>query len=110
MNPKKHLIRQLGFLLVCCVGLAQPATAQSTLSTLVGTITDPNGAVVSGVTVTITNKGTTATRTATTDSVGNYIIPNLDSGDYQITIEAKGFRKVAVQSVKLLARETVRID
>ncbi|MEO6725694.1 MAG: carboxypeptidase-like regulatory domain-containing protein [Blastocatellia bacterium] len=111
MRIKKHIVTMKpSFLLICCAWLSLSALAQSTFSTLVGTVTDPNGAVVSGATVTVTNNGTTATRTATTDSVGNYIIPNLDSGDYQIAIEAKGFRKVNVQSVKLLARETIRID
>src|SRR5215210_10938 len=104
MQMKKRIIWKLSFLLICCAWLSLSALAQSTFSTLVGTVSDPNGAVVAGVTVTVINKGTTATRTTTTDSVGNYIIPNLDSGDYQITLESKGFRKVTVQSVRLLAR------
>lgn len=110
MTTIKRIAWSLSLSAICCLWLSLSAQAQSTFSTLVGTVTDPNGAVVSGVTVTATNKGTTATRSAMTDSVGNYIIPNLDSGDYQITIEAKGFRKVSVESVKLLARETIRID
>jgi hypothetical protein len=87
-----------------------PAIAQSTFSTLVGTATDPQSAVVAGATVTVTNKGTTATRTAMTDNAGNYIVANLDFGEYTVTIEAKGFRKVTFQSVSLRARETVRLD
>ncbi|MGH9939336.1 MAG: carboxypeptidase regulatory-like domain-containing protein, partial [Blastocatellia bacterium] len=70
----------------------------------------PQSAVVAGATVTVTNKGTTAARTTTTDDAGNYIVPNLDFGEYTVTIEAKGFRKVAFQSVTLRARETVRLD
>ena len=95
--------------ILLAIGL-NPAFAQSTFSTLVGTATDQQAAVVAGATVTVTNKGTTATRTATTDNTGNYIVANLDSGEYEVTIEAKGFRKVSFKSVMLRARETVRLD
>jgi len=95
--------------ILLAIGL-NPAIAQSTFSTLVGTATDPQSAVVAGATVTVTNKGTTAVRTATTDNAGNYIVANLDSGEYEVTIEAKGFRKVSFKSVTLRARETVRLD
>src|SRR6185503_12495064 len=94
-------------LLGACAG---SAVAQSTFSTIVGTVSDPNGAVVSGAAVTVTNKGTSATRTAMTDSAGNFTIANVDAGDYQVTVEAKGFRKVTFQAVTLRARETIRLD
>jgi hypothetical protein len=110
MKPKRRALAAFCFALVWLGCGITAALAQSTFSTLVGTVTDPNNAVVAGATVTVTNKGTTATRTVTTDSAGNYIVANLDFGDYQVTIEAKGFRKVLFQSVALRARETVRLD
>src|SRR5262245_14632155 len=110
MNARKTLFFGLDFALIWCGFLVSAVSAQSTFSTLVGTATDPQQAVVTGATVTVTNKGTTATRTATTDSAGNYTISNLDFGEYTVTIEAKGFRKVTFQSVALRAREIVRLD
>jgi hypothetical protein len=110
MRLKKVGITSASYLLALWAVCVNPASAQSTFSTLVGTATDPQSAVVAGATVTVTNKGTTAVRTTTTDNAGNYIVPNLDFGEYTVTIEAKGFRKVAFQSVTLRARETVRLD
>lgn len=107
MRTNKLMLAALGLL---CFGCFSVSFAQSTFSTLVGTVADPAQAVVPGATVTVTNKGTSAVRTATTDNAGNYIIPNIDAGDYQIAIEAKGFRKTLFQSVTLRARETVRVD
>ena len=80
MKIHRHTKVTLACLLLLAACLASQAAAQSTFSTLVGNVTDPNNAVVAGASVTVINKGTTATRTATTDSVGNYSIPNLDSG------------------------------
>ena len=48
--------------------LSIPSPAQSTFGSILGTVRDPSGSVVPGATVTATNKGTAARRTATTDS------------------------------------------
>src|SRR5215813_13537911 len=108
-------IKKLPVSAVCCMFMlsavcVNSAFAQSTFSTLVGTATDQRSAVVAGATVTVTNKGTTAVRAATTDNAGNYTVANLDSGEYEIVIESKGFRKLTFPSVSLRARETVRLD
>jgi hypothetical protein len=110
MRTNKLLTAALSFLLLGWLGCFHLSLAQSTFSTLVGTIADSAQAVVPGATVTVTNKGTSAVRTATTDNAGNYILANLEAGEYQITVEAKGFRKTLFQTVTLRARETVRLD
>jgi hypothetical protein len=84
--------------------------AQSTFGEFVGTVKDPSGAAISGCTVTVKNLGTSATRTATTDSTGSYTVVNLEPGNYEITMEASGFQKLTRQNLQLLSRETVRID
>jgi len=110
MQTKKQGVDVVGWLLSFVICSAGFVSAQSTFSSLVGAVTDPHQAVVAGAVVTITNKGTSAVRTTTTDSDGNYTVPNLETGEYQVAIEVKGFRKVAFQSVTLRARETVRLD
>ena len=110
MKSLEHRVLTLACMLILLGACAGSAVAQSTFSTIVGTVSDPNGAVVSGAAVTVTNKGTSATRTAMTDSAGNFTIANVDAGDYQVTVEAKGFRKVTFQAVTLRARETIRLD
>ncbi|HST78595.1 MAG TPA: TonB-dependent receptor [Verrucomicrobiae bacterium] len=83
--------------LVCIVVLlssfvAISAAAQSAASaTIVGTVVDPQGAVVPGAKVTATNAATGVGRTVVTTSSGNYTVPNLPPGTYSVRVEAKGF-------------------
>src|SRR6476620_7961587 len=86
------------FAFILCISLTTfallPAGAQSTVATgsIQGTVTDPNGAVVPNATITITNKATgQSIKTASTAS-GTYTSGALIPGEYQIRIEAKGFR------------------
>src|SRR6185436_17796122 len=66
----------------------------STTGTIEGVVTDANGAVVPGVTVTVTSPNLMRAQTAVTDSEGRYRIPNLPPGKYAVSIEsAKGFAK-----------------
>jgi len=90
--------------------LLSSANAQSTFGNIVGTVTDPQGAALPNATVILTNKGTSARRTGSTNSNGEYIFNILDAGDYQLTIELSGFSKAEFASIPLLARETKRID
>jgi len=70
------------------------ACAQSSVSTggIVGTVTDPSGAVVGGAKVAITNVGTNQTTNLTTTSAGLYNSGSVVPGRYKVRIEASGFR------------------
>lgn len=76
------------------VGLSPASSAQTTISTgsIQGTITDQSGAVVPGAKVEITNKGTGQTFSVTTTSSGTYASGALNPGEYQVRVEAKGFK------------------
>src|ERR1043166_848670 len=81
-------------LFVFCLMLgAATASAQETTGTLRGTVTDVNGAVVSGATVTITNDATGAQQTKQTTGDGIFEFSKLSPGNYTITIEATGFKR-----------------
>src|SRR6478609_8785779 len=71
-----------------------PAGAQSTIATgsIQGTVTDPNGAVVPGAAITITNKATGQASKFTSSSSGTYASGALIPGEYEVRIEAKGFQ------------------
>src|SRR5215831_4776307 len=80
------------WLMLALLVLASSAAAQVTASSaLSGTITDKNGAVIKGATVTASNKATGQTRTATTDDNGVYRIDLLPAGRYDIKATASGF-------------------
>src|ERR1700688_4621498 len=70
------------------LGCSVPAMAQTDRGTITGTITDPAGAVVPGAAITALHKTTGATIHTVTTSTGNYTLPSLASGVYDLTIEA----------------------
>jgi len=70
-----------------CLILALNAFAQSDRGTITGTITDPAGAVVPGATVIASHKATGATYPTVTTRTGDYTLPSLPSGVYDVTIE-----------------------
>ena len=70
---------------------AAPIAAQQTESRIVGRVTDASGAVLPGVTVTITSANTGAVRTAVTDAEGRYVFTNLAPGQYEVTGQLDGF-------------------
>ena len=75
---------------------------QAQTGTLRGTITDPNGGVVAGATVTAKNQATgVASGNVTTNSDGGFSIPNLVPGKYTVTAEQAGFSKKAVTDVSV---------
>lgn len=74
------------------LALATPALGQQgTRATLTGVVTDPNGAVVPGVTVIATQTATGVRRQTVSNEEGLYVITDLAPGDYEIRVEAKGF-------------------
>jgi outer membrane receptor protein involved in Fe transport len=68
-----------------------PAWGQTAMATARGTVTDEQRAVLPGVTVTVTQVNTNVTRTATTNELGRYFVPNLPPGEYEVTAELSGF-------------------
>jgi carboxypeptidase family protein/TonB-dependent receptor-like protein len=84
--------------------------AQSTFGEFVGTVKDPSGGVIAGCAITVRNLGTSAERTLTTDSTGNYTAVNLEPGTYEISMNMAGFRRAVYSNLQLLARQTVRVD
>lgn len=84
------------FALVACVALlaayAPNLRAQQAAATLSGVVSDPNGAVVSGALVTLTQQSTGVKRETTTNGEGLYTLTNLAAGDYQLGVKATGFK------------------
>ena len=67
---------------------ASPGTAQSVnTGTVVGTVKDPSGAVVSGVNLTLTDKTTNTSRTTATNDTGSYVFTNVPPGAYDLTVK-----------------------
>jgi len=84
--------------------------AQEFRATLTGHISDPGGAAVSGAQVTTTNLQTNEQKTATTSEEGNYTIPFLQPGRYNVTVEGQGFKKAASNIVELHTADKATFD
>jgi hypothetical protein len=97
------------FLAVLLIALACPVFAQGIRATVTGRITDPSGAVVPNATVSITNTGTNETRRVQTNEEGEYTIPQLPPGEYSLTVEQSGFKKL-VQRFTLETGQGARVD
>lgn len=87
-------------------GLRYPIYCQTATATLSGTILDPNGAVVPGAKITITDFGTGVKRTATTNDEGYFTIPLLKPSTYTLNVEHPGFLIAEVKEVVLNVGDT----
>src|SRR5215813_441982 len=94
----------LSFLLFPGLALAQG------LGSIVGTVTDPSGAVVVAAQVKATEKGTGLSRGSNTNSDGYYVINSLRPAEYTVTIAAAGFRPFTETKVTLLADQTLTLN
>jgi Carboxypeptidase regulatory-like domain len=79
-------------------------------SALSGTVTDPSGAAIPNVTITITSNATGQSRTSTTGSDGTYRFTLMPPGNYKVSFSATGFKTAEVGSVTLNVTETQGLD
>jgi hypothetical protein len=92
------------FFLVCGNGRAQ------TTGTLLGTVSDQNGAVIPSASVHVTNADTGFSTTGLSNSEGSYLIPLLPIGHYSISVEAKGFQSFIRSGVFVPVAQNIRVD
>ncbi len=95
--------------LTCIVFLADAARAQYRAS-IQGVVTDPQGAVVSGATVTLKNLETNQTQTSTTNENGIYNFNALPPSQYSLTVEKTGFKKKVLGSVGVIAEQANAVN
>ena len=89
--------------------LSHLTLAQTTNGSIRGTVTDPNGAVLSNVTVTVKNAATGFERRLTTTDEGTYLADNLPPGEYEIQLEAQGFQR-QIKRVTVLTSNSVETN
>jgi hypothetical protein len=86
------------------------SNAYAQTATVVGTVTDPSGAVVASATIKITNLETGLATNAVSAGDGQYVIPELAIGHYTITATAAGFKSSLKTGVLLSVGDRVRMD
>ena len=98
------------FLLLIALSCGGPAFAQQPFAILVGTVTDSTGARLAGVTVTITNTETQVRQTVVTTAGGDFALPYLMTGTYDIEAKRDGFRTTTRSGVVVAGAQTARVD
>jgi hypothetical protein len=84
--------------------------AQTFRGTILGTVTDPQGAVISGAKVTVHNVNTGFERTTQTSGDGSYSVPELPIGTYNITATQSGFQTAVISNVAVDVAAEKRVD
>ena len=106
MSTLKLSVVLCGLLCVLCApGWAQVASAE-----LSGTVLDSSGAAVANAKVTATNLATNVARDGVSDGSGRYFITLLPAGDYSVSAEAPGFRKLVQSGLVLQINQQARLD
>ncbi len=103
--------RPVLMLSICAIVLLSAMVAWAAITgSISGIITDPSGAVISGVTVIAASEERGVQSTTVTDSKGFYNFPTLAIGHYDVTISQQGFQKFVKQAVVINANSAVRVD
>ena len=92
-------------LLLC----ASAACAQDT-ATFIGTVHDTSGATVAGAEVNVANPRIGINKVVTTNQDGEWVVPYLPIGSYDISVTAKGFKKYQARGVALRVGQKARVD
>src|SRR6185312_12823778 len=89
---------------------ALPGYAQNSQGRLTGVVTDAQGAVLPGVTVTASSPVLIGTRTAVTEADGKYMFPSLPTGTYKLTFDLQGFKQSVRENIQVVLGQTISAD
>src|ERR1700693_5032787 len=96
----------LVFVLLAAISLS----GQTFRGTILGTVTDPSGAVLPGAKVTVKNVGTGLERTTDTSADGSYALPELPIGTYTVTVTLTRFQTFVTTNVTVDVATERRVD
>lgn len=99
----------LGALFVLLVSSIM-AVGQAGTSSVNGTVRDPQGNVIAGASVTLTNTEQNASRTQTTSDAGRFNFNLIPPGPYRLEVEAQGFKKAVITDVQALVDKQTEVD
>jgi len=106
----KPILHSFGSVVVLLLFIATAVSAQTFRGTILGTVTDPNGALVSGAKITVKNTSTGLERSTKTDDAGNYTVAELPIGPYEVRVEQTGFVTSVVSNVSVEVAIDRRVD
>src|ERR1035441_9186085 len=101
---------RIACLVAVALVLAVVAGAQESRGTIQGTVKDPQGGVIAGASVVVTNADTKTTATLKSSAVGRFSAPLLMPGNYTVAVEFSGFKKDLRQGIELLSGDVMTVD
>src|ERR1035438_1387239 len=102
---KNLRLQLLVFLILFCCVVFTPAARAQYRASLRGTVSDAQGGVIQGATVTLVNKDTNNTMVATSDGNGIYTFNALAPAPYRLTAEHAGFKKQVLEDVQIIPEQ-----
>jgi hypothetical protein len=96
--------------LVLALCAAPAAFAQVQAGRIVGTVFDPNRAVVPNAVVVVTNAATNQNQTLATNNTGEFVLTPVNPGIYRVEVAAKGFGTAVVNNVEVIVGQSARVD
>ncbi len=109
-KPFARVYRQTTSFICAVLLLATSAIAQFDTATVLGTVKDSSGAIISGATVTLKNIDTGITASAQTDEDGNFQFTNVKIGNYRVSAEKQGFSTAIAERVNVTVNARQRVD
>src|SRR5262245_34520179 len=97
-------------LLLLTLMISTAVMAQNNKGAIVGTVKDPNDALVANAQVKVTSVKTGEVRTADSTDEGTFTITNLEPGAYNVTVEATGFQAVTIEAVQVETNSRLPLD
>ncbi len=107
---KRFMLQMAAIAILLLLSATKMTMAQAVTGALLGTVQDSSGAVVAGANVTLTNEGTNVINKATTSPQGFYTFPNLNPGQYSVTVAARGFKTEISRDNLVNVEQSTRVD
>ncbi len=107
---QKKTVFLYSMLFLCFIVFSGTVLAQSNKGSIIGTVKDPNEAIVPNAKVTVTNNANGEIRETTSNDSGEFSVVNLDPGNYKITVEANGLRTLVLSSVTVETNSRVPVN
>ncbi len=103
------MLKSILYTVLSLVGMSS-AYAQTTLGSITGRVTDPAAASVANAKIIATNTGTGVAYRTNTNNAGNYVLQQMALGNYEVSIEAAGFRRYSRRNISLTVAQTLTIE
>ncbi len=109
-NYLKVVVGVSAICLALCVSFAPRMAGQAAYGTIIGTVTDPSGAAVPNAKITVTDKEKGVSTSTTSNDSGYYTVSNLTPGDYEATVEVKGFKTVVRENLPVIVGTSTTVN